>query len=164
MSESTPSNLPPDPPLEFSLETPADSSGLPCEPDPGAPAVSGGLHGPQECTFSITLPDEDDERRIAGRFPVERVQCDQGRIRDLSRTGVRLERRGRMSSERPATVMMSDGEHLVTVECEVCWERKLGFMKWEYGLRFLDLSEGDARLVTRIASNCREQRKLLRRA
>jgi hypothetical protein len=137
---------------------------MPCDPGPGAPGFPGGLDGPQACTFYIATPEEEDERRVAGRFPVERVQCDQGRIRDLSRTGVRLERRGRLSSDRPVTVMMSDGEAVVTVDCEVRWERKLGFMKWEYGLRFLDLSEGDARLVTRIAANCREQRKLLRRA
>lgn len=115
---------------------------------------------PRECAFSLAMPDSDgDERRVAGRFPVDQVRCDQGRILDLSRTGLRLERLGRLPSGRAVPVMISDGETVVAVMCEVRWERKLGFMKWSYGLQFHGLTEADMRSITRIAANCREQRK-----
>jgi len=116
---------------------------------------------PRECNFSVSLPEEAAERRRAGRFPVDRVQSDQGVVRDISRTGVRLERRGRLPSGKPVRLMLSDGEAVVALEADIRWESKRGFLKWEYGLEFRAVSEADARLLARIAANCREQRKLL---
>ena len=152
-------------------EGPADAGGSGFAPGaiPPAPLVGGpaGMEfvdekdlKPRECAFSLAMPDsDDDERRVAGRFPVDQVRCDQGRILDLSRTGLRLERLGRLPSGRPVPVMISDGETVVAIMCEIRWERKLGFMKWSYGLQFHGLTEADMRSITRIAANCREQRK-----
>lgn len=147
---------------------PATSGQPPAAADVGSSPTQGGMEfvdekdlKPRECAFSLALPDSDgDERRVAGRFPVDQVRCDQGRILDLSRTGLRLERLGRLPSGRAAPVMISDGETVVAVMCEIRWERKLGFMKWSYGLKFHGLSEADMRSIARIAANCREQRKL----
>jgi hypothetical protein len=116
---------------------------------------------PRDCNFTVPLPEEATERRRAGRFPVDRVQSDQGRILDLSRTGLRMHRRGRLSSNRPVRLWLSDGEATVQVEADVRWEQKVGFMKWAYGLEFRDVSEETSRTLARIAANCREQRKLL---
>lgn len=143
---------------------PAKDPGTTPPPAPTPPAqmdfVDEKALKPRECAFSLAMPDSDgDERRVAGRFPVDQVRCDQGRILDLSRTGLRLERLGRLPSGRAVPVMISDGETVVAVMCEVRWERKLGFMKWSYGLQFHGLTEADMRSITRIAANCREQRK-----
>lgn len=137
---STPSH--PDPEPDFEAETTTGST------DP---------ERPPRFEVPLELPKSIQERRKAGRVAVEQVECDIGTVIDLSASGARLHRPGRLKPDSNGLVSLavSDGECGVMLEATIVREVKLGWRRWEYGLQFVDVGQDARRVLTLIASTCR---------
>ena len=97
-------------------------------------------------------PTDPDHRR-AGRFTVRQLQCNLGRVLDLSSSGVRLLSRRKLRGWHEITLFDKDGG--VRIEAEVRWSRRHGLWKHEIGLQFLNVTPDVATKLTKLVSNNR---------
>jgi anti-anti-sigma factor len=120
-----------------------------------------GLQDPVRALFEIvrldqsvfTIVENIDEavalpnRRKFGRFNLEHLKCDIGRIMDISAGGLRVRTdrkpRGRVK------LRLWDDRIDVVVEAEVAWSRRIRLRRHESGLRFVNIgTEASKRLAT----------------
>jgi hypothetical protein len=94
-----------------------------------------------------------NDKRRSGRLRVELLTCKLGHVLDLSATGMRVRRRGRQLVQKGDRVQVTLksllGQHVV--KCEVMWVKRLGFLRYEYGLCFVDISPEESRAIIEIA-------------
>ena len=80
-----------------------------------------------------------DCRRSGGRLRQDSVFCNLGEILDISATGLRMQstrkRRGKVM------VHLAGPIEQMVLEAEVIWSRRLGFRRYEVGLRFCEMNE-----------------------
>jgi hypothetical protein len=93
------------------------------------------------------------ERRRFGRLKGGNLQCNRGRVLDLSAGGMRL-RSGRRYSTR-LTVDLWTATRRVTILAELVWTKRLGFRRYEIGLEFRDVTEEIAETLTAFAAYLR---------
>lgn len=105
-----------------------------------------------------------DESQATNRRRHGRLRCDDthstlGQVRDLSGSGMRVVRQGRCLVDvgDEFAVMLRWDETSLPVRVEVVRVTKLGFRKFEYGLRFVDLNDEARGELTRIAKLARNE-------
>lgn len=94
-----------------------------------------------------------EERRRAGRMRCDVAVQSIGEVVDLSGTGMRV-RRGGLRTYRPGTLFHArlihdDGDLLIA--CRVVRVKRLGFMRCELGIEFVDQSAGSVAKLRQIA-------------
>lgn len=85
----------------------------------------------------------NEERRRAGRMRCDVAVQSIGEVVDLSGTGMRV-RRGGLRTYRPGTCFharLLHGEGELPIKCRVVRVRRLGFMRCELGIEFVDQSD-----------------------
>ena len=94
----------------------------------------------------------NDQRRN-GRLCVELLTCKLGQVLDISSSGIRVRRRGRQIVQRgdrvAVTLKSLLGAH--TFKSEVMWIKKLGFLRYEFGLRFVEVTPEENKTLIEIA-------------
>ncbi len=89
------------------------------------------------------------QNRRSGRITIGELDCNLGRVIDLSSGGVRLLSRRKLSGRHEITVFARDGG--VRLDAEVKWSKRLGLFKHEIGLEFLNLPTDIAARLTTLA-------------
>ena len=100
--------------------------------------------------------ESDANRRLGGRIRQESVVSNLGPVLDLSSGGARILAssgpRGRME------ITFRDAQQQVTVPAEVMWSRRRGLFKREIGVRFIGVSEQEARALAKMTMQNRVER------
>jgi c-di-GMP-binding flagellar brake protein YcgR len=98
-----------------------------------------------------------DERRRYGRLRCENATSCIGKILDISASGMRVLRRGRLllevGNELSITVHPDPdaGEPFLTLPSRVVWIERVGFRKHMYGIEFAELSDEQKRRLSELA-------------
>lgn len=105
---------------------------------------------------NIASYDEDGvEGRRAGRVACEALQCDNGKVLDLSRTGARLRIRSwsspRKGQKRGLVLQTCDGAR-VGFPCRVAWFRRVVWGVYEVGVEFVGLTPDQQSQLSTIAT------------
>ena len=101
--------------------------------------------------FTITLWNHD--RRLYPRLLQALVLTNFGPVLDLSLSGARI--RCSRALEGTVDVDLMASEETLFLQAEVVWTKKLGFRKYEAGLRFLEVTPDVAEQLTRVSLNHR---------
>lgn len=103
-------------------------------------------------SFLSDAPKKQDNR-IRGRLRVELLKCKLGDVQDLSGTGMRVRRRGRLMVKKgeiyEVTLASLVGKQ--TVKARVMWIKRAGFFRHEIGLKFEGLTPEVEKGITAIA-------------
>jgi hypothetical protein len=110
--------------------------------------LSNMLFDPQAGITKVT--DNGGGRRSTGRLRQERLQCSLGQILDLSSSGMRLV--GRKAPRTDVTVTIYDRDRILQVTARPVWSKRIGLLKREIGLTFVDVSPAQRKTLTAIAS------------
>jgi len=103
--------------------------------------------------------DEDDSnRRFAGRLPLENVNCSLGKILDISAGGMRV--RCKQPPERLVSVVIRVEDTNIELDAKIVWMRKVGFRKFDAGLKFLDVSDYQRQMLVRMSIQNRKRRSM----
>ncbi|MHC4416479.1 MAG: PilZ domain-containing protein [Planctomycetota bacterium] len=91
------------------------------------------------------------ERRRSGRVNAERkVACDKGAVVNLSVGGMRLRSHRRWSGKLDVDLWAASAR--VTVRAQVIWSRRVGFRRFEVGLKFIEVTPDILRALTTFAT------------
>lgn len=101
--------------------------------------------------FTITLWNHD--RRLYPRLLQALVLTNFGPVLDLSLSGARI--RCSRALEGTVDVDLMASEETLFLQAEVVWTKKIGFRKYEAGLRFLEVTPDVAEQLTRVSLNHR---------
>ncbi|MCC7193246.1 MAG: PilZ domain-containing protein [Phycisphaeraceae bacterium] len=103
-------------------------------------------------TFIADAPKKQDNR-IRGRLRVELLKCKLGDVQDLSSTGMRVRRRGRLMVKKGEVheVTLTSLVGKQTVQARVMWIKRVGFFKHDLGLKFEGLTPEIEKGITAIA-------------
>ncbi|MHC4447508.1 MAG: ATP-binding protein, partial [Planctomycetota bacterium] len=101
--------------------------------------------------FTITLWSHD--RRLYPRLPQASVLTNFGPVLDLSLSGARI--RCSRALEGIVDVDLMASEETLFLQAEVVWTKRIGFRKYEAGLRFLEVTPDIAEQLTRVSLNHR---------
>ncbi len=101
--------------------------------------------------FTITLWNHD--RRLYPRLLQALVLTNFGPVLDLSLSGARI--RCARALEGIVDVDLMASEETLFLQAEVVWTKRIGFRKYEAGLRFLEVTPDVAEQLTRISVNHR---------
>ncbi len=93
------------------------------------------------------------ERRRFVRLKGGNLQCNRGRVKDISAGGMRLQSSRRYSSK--TTVDLWTATRRVTIPAHVVWTKRIGFRKYEIGLEFQDVTKEIAEHLTAFAAYLR---------
>ena len=94
------------------------------------------------------------QRRKSGRLrQATTLACNLGAIVDLSASGARILRTRKLRGK--LDVILFDSVRLLKLRAEVIWCKRLGFRKYEVGLKFHQLTPDDAGELTELASSNR---------
>jgi hypothetical protein len=100
---------------------------------------------------------DGSERRIHARLNLDDVECSLGTILDMSLGGARL-RCTRPPADRVVDFEITDGQETVRTSAEVVWKKRMGFRRFEIGLRFLGIRSEIAERLTSLAMVNRNRR------
>jgi len=103
--------------------------------------------------FTVTLakPSEtSDDRRAHARLPQEALTCNLGEVIDLSLGGMQVHCT-RAAKDKLVEVQLTYEGETIKVQAEVVRSDKVGFRKYELGLRFLDVDPETAKQLTRVS-------------
>ncbi|MEE8153851.1 MAG: histidine kinase dimerization/phospho-acceptor domain-containing protein, partial [Phycisphaerales bacterium] len=110
-----------------------------------------------ERTFIIWLTvilakssEASDDRRAHARLPQEALTCNLGEVIDLSLGGMQVHCTRAVKDKLVEVQLMYEGE-TIKVQAEVVRSEKVGFRKYELGLRFLDVDPETAKQLTRVS-------------
>jgi hypothetical protein len=98
------------------------------------------------------------QRRKCGRLELEGLKCTLGTVADLSASGMRVI--GRAVPKETIEVRIVSREVDFVVGVSPVWSRKVGFMRHEMGLEFVDLDEETRRCLTQLATVHRIRRAI----
>lgn len=105
-------------------------------------------------------PSDVEDRRHSARLPQDvLLKCNLGEICDISKTGMRIRRKG-VPRNSLVSVNISDGNEQLQIQAEVVWVKKRGFRNYEMGLQFIDLSGSDLAVISRFAMYNRYNRTM----
>lgn len=92
------------------------------------------------------------DRRTRGRVRVELTETNLGRVIDLSSTGMKVASRWgqRLEKGQRVRVKIRSVYGNLDIAAQVMWITKQGWLKQELGLHFLELDEGQKKLLTHI--------------
>lgn len=82
------------------------------------------------------------------------MRCSLGKVLDLSLGGARILARRRVKGAI-AIVRLSDEQGGFETEARVAWQKRLGFLRHEIGLRFPPLDDAARTVLQRLASDHR---------
>ena len=99
----------------------------------------------------LPKPPSGSERRAFGRRRQEGLDCNLGPILDLSRGGMRVQCTSPPEGELEVVISTMDGDE-VSLQAEVRWTAKKSSKKYQAGLRFLDVDDAKARVLTKIST------------
>jgi len=99
----------------------------------------------------LRIPKPDANRRAQGRLPQELLQSNLGPVLDLSMGGMRV-RCGRAPKGEVDVDLMGLVEP-IRLRAEVMWSRRQGLLKFEVGLKFIDIAPDVARQLTELSLN-----------
>lgn len=102
-------------------------------------------------------PQRKVTRRAFGRLGTELVLCSLGPVLDIGGGGMRVLAK-RPPREEQFKIEVFDGTTVVDLQVKMVWRRKLGLWRHEIGLAFVDLDEGHAQELTRLAMTNRMRR------
>ncbi len=103
--------------------------------------------------FTVTLakPSEtNDDRRAHARLQQEALTCNLGEVIDLSLGGMQV-RCTRAAKDKLVEVQLTYEGETIKVQAEVVRSDKVGFRKYELGLRFLGVDPETAKQLTRVS-------------
>ncbi|QQE11662.1 DnaJ domain-containing protein [Planctomycetota bacterium] len=92
--------------------------------------------------------------RSAKRFNTQAVDCELGRILDLSDAGMRVECKGSASPLQPGqtgSLTLNQNGSRITVQAETRWVKRRGLFKYEAGMMFFDVQEDAKRKLGQLA-------------
>ena len=92
-----------------------------------------------------------EEQRRSVRLQAETLSCNLGAVVDLSAGGTRILVNRELSGMLDVTLWDTDRQ--LTLRAEVIWCKRLGFRKFEVGLKFRRLKPVDAGELTELASS-----------
>ena len=101
-------------------------------------------------------PGDRSNRRRGGRLPLEAVRCGAGTVIDISGTGMKIRSRCEVHGYVQTTLQGLGSE--LTILAQVAWCRKVGFMKYEAGLQFVEMDDATRQALlqfTAVNRNCR---------
>ena len=102
-------------------------------------------------TVTLTKPsDPSDDRRAHARLQQEALTCNLGEVIDLSLGGMQI-RCTRPVKDKHVEVQLTYEGETMTVQAEIVRSTKVGFRKYELGLRFLDVDPETAKQLTRVS-------------
>lgn len=102
-------------------------------------------------SFGKTL-DVVDDRRAHARLPQEELKCNLGEVMDLSLGGMQL-RCKRAPKRDHVDIELTSEEMMLNLKGEVVRRKKLGFRKYEVGVKFHDVDVETAKLITEFSLN-----------
>ena len=102
-------------------------------------------------TFGKSLEVVDD-RRAHARLPQEELKCNLGEVMDLSLGGMQL-RCKRVPKGDYIDIELTSEDMTLDLKGEVVRSKKLGFRKYEIGVRFQDVDPETAKLITQFSLN-----------
>jgi hypothetical protein len=106
-----------------------------------------------------TLTDGGNGRRRFGRLPLEAVQCDLGKVLELSANGMRV--KTRKLPEGVFTVRIFGLGMELEVQGHVVWSKRAGLLGAKMaGVEFLEVSPTVSRQLTTLGMNNRNQRSM----
>ncbi len=84
----------------------------------------------------------DGNKRSTGRLRPGSLMCDHGRVLDISSGGMRVLTRGkpRVSEGKVFPTHLRTPAGDLRVMCYTVWLKKIGFRRWELGVRFVDVT------------------------
>ncbi|MCE9592048.1 MAG: PilZ domain-containing protein [Planctomycetes bacterium] len=90
--------------------------------------------------YTAEKPDLNHRRH--GRIRCEMLRCKLGEIADLSASGMRVRRLGRKVADKGDVLHMNllAFNQSVPVQAKVVWVKKSGFLRYEFGLEFMELA------------------------
>ena len=105
--------------------------------------------------------DQVDDSRRQGRLKCELLRCSIGDVIDLSASGMRVRAwgiRGLKANEHCDIRIRCIGRMAFVVRGEIVWVKRHGFMKYEAGVHFVDVTPEQQEKLTeaaRISANAR---------
>lgn len=103
----------------------------------------------------VPLPGND--KRNYSRFNQEMLECNLGKVLDLSLGGMRVLATGLKPPENAVDIEIEYEDKNVRLCGEVVWTTRTGFRKHEVGIKFIGVTPNTAREVTRISMLHRQQ-------
>lgn len=103
-----------------------------------------------------------DERRRSGRLRCDDLECCLGEVLDISATGMRVHRKGRqvVKVDEEFPLKLTYGGDTVVVHVKVVRTEKVGFRRYSYGLKFLNVDTQTAACLSRLSTIVAQRRFL----
>ncbi|MCA9311012.1 MAG: hypothetical protein KDA21_07390 [Phycisphaerales bacterium] len=101
--------------------------------------------------FVNALGRGGDDRRGSGRFAIQGVTSDRGKVMDLSATGARLIRRRPWPVERSMMMAVRADRHCVVASARSTRCVRLGLFKYDVGVTFEQMSQESRERLIRMA-------------
>ncbi|MHC5001540.1 MAG: PilZ domain-containing protein [Planctomycetota bacterium] len=93
---------------------------------------------------------DDGDRRRTGRVCPELLDCNLGRVADVSPGGIRVQR-GRPLRGNRRVLLRREGDEGLLLFATVRWSRRIGFRRHEVGLAFVEPHGDDAAILRDLA-------------
>jgi len=103
--------------------------------------------------FTVTLakpPGSNQDRRAHARLIQEELHCNLGEVIDLSLGGMQI-RCTRVPKDKLVDVELIHQADTINLKAEIIRSSKAGFRKHEIGLRFLDVNQETAKLLSQVS-------------
>ena len=98
--------------------------------------------------------------RRSPRLQPDEATCNLGEVLDLSTTGIRLRTRCLQLHSKHQLTLTCCNFKIGPVSARVVWTRKVGMLKYESGLEFIDLDEAASKALARLVILSRDQRSM----
>ncbi len=92
-----------------------------------------------------------DQRRQYGRVGLDSVKSSLGRVLDLSAGGMRVGCHRAATTDTAVSFTLHADDDSIALQGTIAWVRKLGFMRFEMGVQFTDLTPEISQVITRMA-------------
>ena len=107
---------------------------------------------------NVYKAESEADHRACGRLTQEAVVSSLGPVLDLSSTGMKVQSR-RVPKGRSRVILQAAGTTMAIV-CETRWAKKVGFLKYQVGLEFIEVDEQLRTVINQVAMNHRARRTM----
>lgn len=111
------------------------------------------MRPPITTSVRFTKDDEGRNARRHGRIRCEMLQCHLGKVMDLSASGIRVHRRGRrvVNQDDKLCLTLESINLTLSLKARVAWVAKKGFLNYEFGMEFLEMTPETAASIASLA-------------
>lgn len=110
----------------------------------------------------IARPQSAKDDRRHGRLACELLSSSLGEVLDISASGVRVRRRGRVrvAKGEEVSITLQFGGSKIPAKVRVAWTRRAGFWSHELGLEFIDITDASRKVITQLGRLARKSRTI----